>query len=75
MARIPDLGSKKNNELVKKVVQYLEQKLPVSTSNRKVFNIQNIQVEDNPARTSSTAQIEMRSLSQEDYRAVKAISW
>ena len=71
MARIPDLGSKKNNELVKKVVQYLEQKLPVSTSNRKVFNIQNIQVEDNPARTSSTAQIEMRSLSQEDYRAGK----
>lgn len=68
MARIPDLGSKKNNELVKKVVQYLEQKLPVSTSNRKVFNIQNIRVDDNPARTSSTAQLEMRSLSQESYR-------
>ena len=68
MARIPDLGSKKNNELVKKVVQYLESKLPVSTSNKKIFNIQNIRVEDNPARMSSTAQLEMRSLSQESYR-------
>lgn len=67
MVRIPDLGSKKNNELMKKVVQHLEQKLPVSAPNGRVFDIQNIRVEDNPARTSSTAQLQMRSLSQDDY--------
>ena len=68
MARIPNLGSKKNNELVKKTVQYLEQQLPVKASNGRVFDIQNIRVTDNPARTSSTAQLEMRNLNQDDYK-------
>lgn len=71
MAKIPNLGSKKNNELLKKVAQYLEQKVPVSASNGNVFDIKNVRVVDNPARLSSTAQLEMRSLSQDDYKKGK----
>lgn len=68
MARIPNLGSKKNNELVKKTVQYLEQKLPVKATNGRIFDIKNIRVTDSPMRTSSASQLGMRSLTQEDYK-------
>ena len=72
MAKFQDLGNNKSNELAKKVVAFIEANVPIKVPNKnRVFNITDIEVLDNPARSNSSAQLQMRSLSQEDYRAGK----